>query len=77
MVTAFGIAISLQQYVGYAVVSLTIEINSLFLHARQLLLLLHVTKRNVIYRFNSLLNIGQCCGPSRVTSMRAHTAQAS
>ena len=49
----------MHKYVGYAVVALTAEVNSIFLHTRQLMLLVKVDKLNSMYRLNSLINIGQ------------------
>uniref|UniRef100_A0A663MK40 TLC domain-containing protein n=1 Tax=Athene cunicularia TaxID=194338 RepID=A0A663MK40_ATHCN len=47
----------LHQYVGFALVALLVEINSIFLHLRQILLmadLMHTT----CYRLNSIVNLG-------------------
>uniref|UniRef100_A0A669PCW7 TLC domain containing 2 n=1 Tax=Phasianus colchicus TaxID=9054 RepID=A0A669PCW7_PHACC len=47
----------LHQYVGFALVALLVEINSIFLHLRQILLmadLVHTT----CYRLNSIINLG-------------------
>ena len=42
----------------YAVVALFVEVNSIFLHIRQLLNLTGVSKKEPKYRMNSMLNIG-------------------
>jgi len=55
----FGTAVLLRLYVGYAVVALVVEVNSVFLHTRQLMLICQVDKSSNIYRFNSLANIGE------------------
>ena len=55
----FGIAIITQHYVGYAVVALIVEINSIFLHLRQLLQVLKVPRDSLPYRINSLVNLGK------------------
>ena len=47
------------KYVGYSVVALVVEINSVFLHSRQLLQILNVAKNDSLYRINSLLNMGK------------------
>ena len=57
MIVCFGIAVLLHQYVGFALVALLVEINSIFLHLRQILLmasLVHTT----CYRLNSIINLG-------------------
>uniref|UniRef100_A0A183SRH6 TLC domain-containing protein n=1 Tax=Schistocephalus solidus TaxID=70667 RepID=A0A183SRH6_SCHSO len=41
---------------GYAIVSLLVEINSVFLHLRRLLLSLTVSRESVIFAVTSLLN---------------------
>ena len=46
-------------YIGYAAVALIVELNSIFLHLRQLLQICHFTKNDSIYRFNSLINLGR------------------
>uniref|UniRef100_A0A3Q1HWH7 TLC domain-containing protein n=1 Tax=Anabas testudineus TaxID=64144 RepID=A0A3Q1HWH7_ANATE len=50
VISCFGLAVTSRRYVGFAVVSLLVEINSVFLHVRQLLLLSG--------RRNSWLNVG-------------------
>lgn len=55
----FGIAVTTQVYVGYAVVALLVEVNSIFLHTRQLLQVLQVPKDSSIFRTNSLLCLGE------------------
>lgn len=47
----------LHRYVGFSVVALLVEINSIFLHMRQILLMANLVKTTV-YRLNSLLNLG-------------------
>ncbi|KAM5181714.1 TLC domain-containing protein 2 [Mantella aurantiaca] len=57
VITCFGISLLLHRYVGFAVVALLVEINSIFLHLRQILLMANQLK-NTLYRLNSLLNLG-------------------
>ncbi|XP_069801599.1 TLC domain-containing protein 2 [Dendropsophus ebraccatus] len=57
VITCFGISVLLQRYIGFAVVALLVEINSIFLHLRQILLMANLAKTTV-YRLNSLLNLG-------------------
>lgn len=42
----------------YAVVALFVEVNSIFLHTRQLLNIMGMSKQEPKYRLNSMLNIG-------------------
>ncbi|KAM8976236.1 TLC domain-containing protein 2 [Pelodytes ibericus] len=57
VITCFGISVLLHHYVGFAVVALLVEINSIFLHLRQILLMANLLKTTA-YRLNSLLNLG-------------------
>ncbi|CAL1527275.1 unnamed protein product [Lymnaea stagnalis] len=57
IITCFMVAVSSRHYVGYAVVALMVELNSIFLHLRQLLQICGVSKFNPWYRFNSLINL--------------------
>ncbi|KAH9487582.1 TLC domain-containing protein 2 [Bulinus truncatus] len=52
------VAVGTRHYVGYAVVALLAEINSVFLHLRQLLQICGVSKLNPWYRVNSFVNLG-------------------
>lgn len=58
IVLCFGIAVVTQRYEGYALVALLVELNSVFLHLRQLLQFSGFTKNDPRYRLNSLLNLG-------------------
>ncbi|XP_075710291.1 TLC domain-containing protein 2 [Rhinoderma darwinii] len=57
VITCFGISMLLHRYVGFSVVALLVEINSIFLHLRQILLMANLVK-TTMYRLNSLLNLG-------------------
>jgi len=57
VILCFGIAVSTRTYVAYGALSLVVEINSIFLHARQLLNILEVSKSSWIYRTNAILNV--------------------
>ncbi|NXW73427.1 TLCD2 protein, partial [Hirundo rustica] len=57
VIICFGIAVLLHQYVGFALVSLLVEINTIFLHVRQILLMANLV-HTTCYRLNSLVNIG-------------------
>ncbi|XP_067422097.1 TLC domain-containing protein 2 isoform X3 [Emydura macquarii macquarii] len=57
VIICFSIAVLVHRYIGFTLVALLVEINSIFLHLRQILLmanLLHTT----CYRLNSILNLG-------------------
>ncbi|XP_066520227.1 TLC domain-containing protein 2 [Hoplias malabaricus] len=57
VITCFGISVLTFRYVGFAVVALLVEINSIFLHLRQMLRMACVSK-SVLYRVNSMINLG-------------------
>ncbi|CAG0914442.1 unnamed protein product [Notodromas monacha] len=58
ILACFGLAVFTGRYVPYAQLALLSEVNSVFLHARQLMLLQGVSKHNLVYRLNSLVNLG-------------------
>lgn len=58
VILCFCTSVALNQYVGYAVVALLVEINSVFLHLRMLLTYTSFSKDSALYRINSLLNLG-------------------
>jgi len=53
----FIIAVTIKQYVAYVALSLLVEINSIFLHTRQLFIVTNEPKISFRYKVNSLLNI--------------------
>ncbi|NWR80791.1 TLCD2 protein, partial [Centropus unirufus] len=57
VIICFGIAVVLHQYVGFALVALLVEINSIFLHLRQILLMANLV-HTTCYRLNSVVNLG-------------------
>lgn len=57
VISCFGLAVFSGNYLGYAVVALVIEINSVFLHVRQMMTFQGVSKRALCYRLNSLMTI--------------------
>lgn len=58
VILCFGLAVWSAMFVGYAVVALFVEVNSIFLHTRQLLKIMGVSNQDPKYRLNSMLNIG-------------------
>ncbi|XP_010863404.3 TLC domain-containing protein 2 [Esox lucius] len=57
VICCFGIAVLTGLYVGFAVVALLVEINSVFLHLRQILRMANKAVGD-IYRVNSMVNLG-------------------
>ena len=58
VVFCFSLAVTSQEYIAYGALSLTVEINSIFLHARQLFIITHEPKSSLRYKANALLNVG-------------------
>jgi len=58
VVFCYGLAVTSHQYIAYGALSLIVEINSIFLHARQLFIITHESKSSSRYKANALLNIG-------------------
>ncbi|XP_076435044.1 TLC domain-containing protein 2-like [Babylonia areolata] len=57
IITCYMVSVTTQLYVGYAVVGLLVEVNSIFLHIRQLMQICGVSRKSVPYRVNSLINL--------------------
>ncbi|KAJ7995653.1 hypothetical protein DPEC_G00246810 [Dallia pectoralis] len=57
VISCFGIAVLTGCYVGFAVVALLVEINSVFLHLRQMLRMANKAVGD-FYRVNSMVNLG-------------------
>lgn len=57
VISCFGISVCLCRYVGFSVVALLVEINSIFLHLRQILLMGNM-HRAVAFTLNSIVNLG-------------------
>ncbi|XP_032364616.1 TLC domain-containing protein 2 isoform X2 [Etheostoma spectabile] len=57
VVTCFGLSALTCRYVGFAVVALLVEINSVFLHLRQMLRMAS-NATGTLYRINSIINLG-------------------
>ncbi|XP_048746766.1 TLC domain-containing protein 2-like [Ostrea edulis] len=62
IIICFGVSIVSRMYIGYAVVALVIELNSIFLHLRQIFQICQFKKDNKIYRLNSIINLGTFVG---------------
>ncbi|KAF2367671.1 TRAM/LAG1/CLN8 domain [Trinorchestia longiramus] len=57
VIVCFGLAVITQRYVGYAIVALLVEVNSIFLHYRQLLIVEGMSRGCSQYRLTALLNV--------------------
>ncbi|MCI4385862.1 hypothetical protein PGIGA_G00055510 [Pangasianodon gigas] len=57
VISCFGLSVLTCRYVGFAVVALLVEINSIFLHLRQMLRMASIAK-STVYRVNSMINLG-------------------
>ena len=58
VVTCYTIGVSNDKYVAYAALSLMVEINSTFLHTRQLFIITGEAKSSLRYKCNALMNVG-------------------
>ncbi len=57
VICCFGLSAYSRKFIPYACLALMIEINSIFLHLRQLLLIKGYPKQGLMYRMVSLLNV--------------------
>jgi len=57
VIVCFGIAAHTKHFLPYAAIALVIEINSVFLHARGLLIIAGAPKTGVLYRNVALMNV--------------------
>ena len=57
VIVCFGIAARTRLYLPYAVLALVIEINSIFLHLRQLLIIQGASKQRPLYKHVAVLNV--------------------
>ena len=58
VILCFGLAVTYKLFVAYGALSLMIEINSVFLHTRQLFIITNEPKSSIRYKANALLNVG-------------------
>jgi len=59
VISCFGLSLLTDRYHGYSVISLLLEVNSVFLHMRQLVLLSGNDKDGLFYRINGVINLGK------------------
>jgi len=57
-ISCFAVSTFSLYYLGYAMIGLLVEFNSIFLHLRQLLLFVNTPKSELHYRIVSLTNLG-------------------
>ncbi|XP_029027518.2 TLC domain-containing protein 2-like [Betta splendens] len=57
VISCFGLSVVSCRYVGFAVVALLVEINSVFLHLRQVMRMSSMAA-GTLYRVNSMTNLG-------------------
>ncbi|XP_031716994.1 TLC domain-containing protein 2 [Anarrhichthys ocellatus] len=57
VIACFGFSVMSSHYIGFAVVALLVEINSVFLHLRQMLRMAN-NAAGTLYRVNSIINLG-------------------
>jgi len=58
VISCFTIAVTSHQFVAYGALSLMVEVNSIFLHTRQLFIIMGESKNSGRYKINSLFNVG-------------------
>uniref|UniRef100_A0A0A9VU59 TLC domain-containing protein 2 n=1 Tax=Lygus hesperus TaxID=30085 RepID=A0A0A9VU59_LYGHE len=58
VILCFSTAVTGRTYQGYSLMALLVEVNSIFLHVRQLMILTDFSKNSVAYRVNNSLNMG-------------------
>lgn len=46
------------RYAGYTLMALLVEVNSVFLHVRQLMIMGKISKNAAVYRINNSFNLG-------------------
>ena len=57
VILCYSVAVISKQFVAFVALSLLVEINSVFLHARQLLIITSEPKKSPRYKVNALLNV--------------------
>lgn len=58
VISCFMLSMSTYNYTGYTLMALLVEVNSVFLHVRQLMIIQNVSRACTLYRLNSSLNLG-------------------
>jgi len=58
VLVCFSLSMTKKVYTGYAIMALLVEVNSVFLHTRQLMIIQQENKSSAIYRVNNSFNLG-------------------
>ncbi|KAL1140159.1 hypothetical protein AAG570_000091 [Ranatra chinensis] len=58
VILCFGLAMVQKLYMGYALMALLLEVNSIFLHLRQLMIIQQWSKMSPLFRINNSFNLG-------------------
>jgi len=58
VILCYSIAVFTHTYIAYGALSLMVEVNSVFLHSRQLFIICGESKSTLRYKTNAMLNIG-------------------
>ncbi|XP_074642415.1 TLC domain-containing protein 2-like [Tubulanus polymorphus] len=58
VMACFSFSLFAQKYITYSLVSLLVEVNSIFLHSRQLMQIANISRSSMTYRLNSLVTVG-------------------
>jgi len=58
VISCFTLAITTYNYEGYGIMALLVEVNSVFLHIRQLMIIQNWDRKTFLYRLNNSLNLG-------------------
>ncbi|KAK9503968.1 hypothetical protein O3M35_010418 [Rhynocoris fuscipes] len=58
VISCFSVSMTQRRYAGYTLMALLVEVNSVFLHVRQLMLMVNKSKNDPFYRINNSFNLG-------------------
>lgn len=58
VILCFLLAVVQKRYMGYSLMALLLEVNSIFLHLRQLMIIQQWKKSSILYRINNTFNLG-------------------
>ncbi len=71
MIICLLITIVSHKFMGLSAVVLLVELNTIFLHLRQLLKLVNIDRSGRLYIVNSIINLGRCTHGVRVMKIQA------
>ncbi|XP_073985526.1 TLC domain-containing protein 2-like isoform X2 [Rhodnius prolixus] len=58
VISCFTVSMTQHRYAGYTLMALLVEVNSVFLHVRQLMIMGKISKNAAVYRINNSFNLG-------------------